>query len=519
MKGLPVFLAICCITTFFAIAGFASGILVQTGSASPPEVIQYANDWPLPNHDYENTRAANSTITSANVNMLRPAWLVPVSVEGSDYGALSGTNPIIAGTTVYFEDMLSRLYAVDLATGHVQWTYDPGISAASQGPIGPAIGWGKAFIPVELSDLVAVDLATHQKIWDIDLTYGKSVGMLIQPVPYDGTVYASTQPGTARLGEYLPGGAGILYGVDQSTGTVRWNFSTVTSGFWGNESVNSGGGSWMPPAIDTKSGTIFWGTGNPAPFPGTPEYPNGASRPGPDLYTDSLLALDHRNGTLLWYNQVDSHDNFDHDFQISPILATVPAGGSGRDIVIGAGKGGRVFGFDRKTGSILWVTLVGDHNGNDQLESVPNGTVTVTPGALGGVETPMAYSDGVVYVVNDDLPTLYSATGYVAFLEGVGAGTGGITAIRAETGKVLWNRKLPSLPTGAATVVNDLVFTGTFDGTILAFNRTTGEPAWSYKAPAGINSWPAVTGDTIVWPCGVGVNSSVIALRAGTAGP
>ena len=519
MKGPVFFIACCCIAASLLITSCASGIVVQTGSASPPEVLQYANDWPLPDHDYAGTRAAtNSSIGSGNVATLGPAWSFPVQAGGGDSGALAGTNPLITGGTVYVEDMLSRLYAIDLATGQELWSYDPAVGSPSQGPIGPAIGWGKAFMPVDLSDLVAIDLTTHQKVWDTDLTFNRPVGMLIQPVAYDGTVYASTQPGTATLGEYLPGGAGVLYGIGQATGEVRWSFDTIQSpDLWGHPEINSGGGAWMPPAIDTQSGTVFWGTGNPAPFPGTADYPGGTSRPGRDLYTDSLLALDHLNGSLEWFNQVDPHDNFDHDFQISPILATVPIDGTPRDIVIGAGKWGRVYGFDRATGSILWVTLVGDHNGNDELATVPDDPIAVLPGALGGVETPMAYADGTVYVTNDDLPTLYSASGYVAFVGNVSGGRGGITAIRADTGKVAWRQNLPSLATGGATVVNDLVFVGTYDGTIRAFNRTTGVPLWSYQAPAGINAWPAVAGDTLVWPCGVGPNASVIALRpAGT---
>ncbi len=519
MKGVIVLTACCCLAGMIAIAGYASGIIVQTGSTVPPEVLQYANDWPLPNHDYASTRATViSSISTKNAGTLSLAWSVPVHVDGGESGALAGTNPLIMDGIVYYEDTLSRFTAVDLATGHILWTYDPGITDPSQGPLGPAIGWGKAFIPVDLSNLVAVDLVTHQKIWDVDLTYGKPVGMLIQPVAYDGTVYAATQPGTSTLGEYQPGGTGILYGVDQSTGTVRRRFDTVRSpDLWGHPEINSGGGSWMPPTIDTHSGAIFWGTGNPAPFPGTPEYQNGASRPGNNLYTNSILALDSRNGTLRWYNQVDPHDLFDHDFQISPVLATVVVDGVSREIVIGAGKWGRVYGFDRKTGSILWVTPVGEHNGNDALATIPNESTPVIPGALGGVETPMAYAGGMVYVTNDDLPTLYSASGYVAFVGGPEQGTGGITAIQADTGKIAWKSKLPSLVTGAATVVNDLVFVGTYDGTIRAFNRTSGSPVFSYQAPAGINGWPAVAGDTLVWPCGAGQNSSVIALRPGIA--
>ena len=71
----------------------------------------------------------------------------------------------------------------------------------------------------------------------------------------------------------------------------------------GQPTVNSGGGAWYPPAIDTTTGTMYWGIGNPAPFPGATGYPLGSSRPGPDLYTDSTVALDAATGALRWYSQ------------------------------------------------------------------------------------------------------------------------------------------------------------------------------------------------------------------------
>jgi len=83
---------------------------------------------------------------------------------------------------------------------------------------------------------------------------------------------------------YSAGGMGIIYALDEQTGAVKWSFNTVKDGdLWGHPDVNSGGGAWYPPAVDTASGTTYWGIGNPAPFPGTPDYPNGSSRPGPNL--------------------------------------------------------------------------------------------------------------------------------------------------------------------------------------------------------------------------------------------
>src|SRR4030042_5368313 len=97
--------------------------------------------------------------------------------------------------------------------------------------------------------------------------------------------------------------------------------------------------------------------------------------------------------------------------------------------------------------------------------------------------------------------------------------TGELVAIDAATGKILWDNKFDSLNVGAATVVNDLVFTATFDGKIYAFNNKTGEKVWEYQAAGGINGWPAVKGDTIIFPVGMGENPALIAFKIGaTAG-
>ena len=86
-----------------------------------------------------------------------------------------------------------------------------------------------------------------------------------------------------------------------------------------------------------------------APFPGTPEFPNGSSRPGRNLYTDSTVALSLKNGKLRWYRQAVAHDIFDQDF-VHALIATTDEGA----VVVGAGKGGQVLGMDPKTGKLRW---------------------------------------------------------------------------------------------------------------------------------------------------------------------
>ena len=122
--------------------------------------------------------------------------------------------------------------------------------------------------------------------------------------------------------------------------------------------MNSGGGSWYPPTVDQATGTVYWGTGNPGPYPGTPQYPNGSSWPGANLYTDSTLALSLATGKLLWYHQENAHDILDHDFMLT-MLVGAGSGQGAHPLVVGTGKAGVVVGMDPTTGKVAWSAPVG----------------------------------------------------------------------------------------------------------------------------------------------------------------
>ncbi len=491
----------------------------------PPEVAGHAAEWPLANHDYANTRAAEgSTITAANVASLGLAWTSPLKGT-SEWGGGTG-NPIVSDGIVYFQDMGANTYAVDLKTGQLLW--ETQYKNQIFGPSGPGIGYGRVFIVSRIDRYSALDIQTGREVWQ-HVTGTQNPTGAFQPYVFDRQVYVTMQAASSGRGEitfdsYKGGSSGVAFLLDPETGQPGWRWQAVEEGFWGRPDVNSGGGLWFPPAIDTERGVTYWGTGNPSPVPGLKGLPNGASRPGPNLYTNSLVALDHRTGELLWYNQVKPHDLFNLDFQVSPMLATVNIGGSEQPIVIGSGKLGAVYGFDRDTGETLWSTPIGLHQ-NDELSELPvdGSTTWVAPGAWGGVETPMAYADGVVYALTANLPSPYNATAYDAetpeqalnrseggtLLEN---GTAELVALNAATGAIVWTHEFDRVAFGGVTVVNDLVFTATYDGMLYALSRQNGSVVWQWQAPGGTNASPAVVGDTILWPIGLGDSPAVIAL-------
>jgi outer membrane protein assembly factor BamB len=437
------------------------------------------------------------------------AWTWPIPGI-STFGA-AATNPLIVGNRVYLQDLKSNVYALRLRNGKLLWKKDYNVE--NIGPTGPAVGWGKIFVPVQ-PNIVALDRQGNE-LWTQKITTVDTEGIDFQLTAFADLVYVSTVPGSSVTNFYTGGAAGIIYALDQKTGEIKWSFNTVdTSDIWGNPLVNSGGGGWYPPAIDLRTGITYWGIGNPAPYPGTPEFPNGSSRLGPNLYSDSMVALDARSGALQWYNQVKPHDLYDLDFQCSPILATARINRERREIVIGGGKLGKVFAFDRATGDILWQTPVGQHE-NDELTEFPPGITHVYPGIFGGIETHMALANGVLYVPVVNIFTDFTSTAIDPSTLDIAGGTGELVAIDINTGEIIWKKQFNSPNFGGATVVNDLVFTATFDGKIYAFNRRTGDEKWSYQASGGINAWPAVAGNTIIFPVGQGNPPQLIAFRVG----
>jgi glucose dehydrogenase len=469
-----------------------------TVPGAPREYTANPGDWVLPGRDYDNSRSASdSPINASNVEQLEQAWSVPVA------GSLT-TVPLIVGHTVYVQDGTGVIYAVDRADGKVRWKTEA--YGFNIGPYGVAIADGRVFGAHGIAGVVAVDAETGEELWTRDLQTTKTTGLDIQPTVYAGTVLAATVP-VSTAGIYTPGDRGVLYALEAETGKVRWQFDTVKGDLWGNPDLNSGGGAWYPPSIDPDRGLVYWGVANPAPFPGTEEFPNGTSRAGPNLYTDSTVALDVESGKLRWFHQVHPHDNFDRDL-VHTLIARTP---DGEEIVIGTGKGARVVGLDPASGDKRWETPVGLHR-NDDLEQL-SGPTEIAPGTFGGVITPPATADGVVYLATVNAPATLSPDETAYFATEMGQQDGQVVALDARTGDVVWDTKVPGDPLGAATVVDDLVLTALLDGTLVALDRATGAIVWQTAAPGGINGWMAVAGDLVVVPVGNGSPPRLVAYR------
>jgi outer membrane protein assembly factor BamB len=487
-------------------AGCSSGVdgSAATPTTTPPagapeELVTHPGDWVLPGRDYDNSRATtDSQIDATTIRRLEVAWRHDVE------GSLS-TVPLVVGDTVYLQDGTGTVAALDRDSGAVRWQSES--HGLNIGPFGVAVADGRVFALHGSTGVVALDAATGAELWVRDITATPSTGIDIQPTVYDGLVLVSTVP-VSIGGIYRGGDHGVVNALDAETGEVRWTFDTVVDDLWGNPAVNSGGGAWYPPAVDTEQGLVVWGVANPAPFPGTPEFPNGSSRPGPDLYTDSAVALDVHTGALRWFHQVHAHDLFDRD-----LVHTMVARTADGPVVVATGKGGVVVGLDPSDGAPRWTTPVGHHE-NDELTAL-EGPTTVAPGTFGGVLTPPATAAGVVFVAVVDAPVTLVPDQTSYFGAQMGQFDGSVVAIDAATGEQLWEARVPGDPLGGTLVVNDLVLTATLQGTIVALDRQTGDVVWQEQAPGGINGWMVAAGDLLVVPVGNADPGQVVAYRLG----
>jgi outer membrane protein assembly factor BamB len=480
-----------------ALAGWASGSSARSQASGlgqpPPEWAVNAGSWPAHNHDLSNTRATTQTpINSQTVSRLQVKWRFTFK-GASGFGAFAST-PVVINGTVYLQDLNSNVYALDRATGKLDWQHK--FNRPSVGPNGVAYGYGRLYGATS-SNAFALDPQTGKLLWSRTLIRNGHEGIDMTPQVYDNTVIFSTVPGNAK-NFYAGNGDGIVWALDAATGKPKWRFNTISDGakLWGNPKINSGGGLWYSPAVDSQ-GRVFISVANPAPLYGTPKHPNGSSRPGPNLYTDSIVALDGQTGKLLWYRQALAHDLRDYDLMIPAIITMVPVQGVQTEVVLVAGKDGKAYAYRADDGRHLWTRSVGKHV-ND-TGPLPRKPITIFPGDFGGVETPMALADNRLFVPWLDFPAKASASGLAGgFATNFRSGRGGFTAIDAASGKVLWERKLPAPDFGAATVANDVVFTSTYDGVVYAFDTATGKTLWSQKTPAGINAFPAIDGDTVL---------------------
>lgn len=481
-----------------------------------------SKNWLLPNGDYKQTRYfPGKQINSGNVSKLKPAFVFQTAVVES-----METAPIVVNGVMFITTSFDHVYALDAATGQEFWHYKHKLGDTSTYCCGPnnkgvAVEGDRLFMGTLDGKLIALDTKTGKLLWSTEIADPeKGYSETMAPTVADGKVLIGTNGG-----EY--GIRGFVKAFDSATGKLLWTFNTVPEkgheGVWATTDATGkdlhrdiaaekaqfaknsdfyktlGGGVWMTPAIDRETKTVFFVVGNPSPD----LY--GAERPGDNLYTDSMVAVDLNTGAYKWHFQYIPHDVWDLDAVSPPILVNVKDK-SGKVIpgVIHGGKTGHVYIHDRRDGSLIRFSQAMVPQENMWSLPTPEGT-RMLPGANGGVEwSPMAFNPNThySYAVNLHQPMNYSveASKYPngklwlggAFKNVPGEEQwGNVTAVNIDTGKIAWQAKTDQpMIGGALTTAGNLVFAGEGNGLFKAYDAKTGKVLWHFQCGAGVNAPP-----------------------------
>ena len=256
---------------------------------------------------------------------------------------------------------------------------------------------------------------------------------------------------------------------------------------------------WATSTIDAHSGTLFVGTGNPSP------QMDDLSRPGDNLYTVSLVALDARSGRVKWHYQQVPHDVWGYDVASPPVLFDLPTPKGPVAAVGQASKTGWFYVHDRASGELLFKSepFVPQHN----LFTPPSAAgVRIAPGAIGGANwSPVSYDPGtgLAYVAASHVPMRYTVKEMPATAERPALryysletidepNWGTLSAIYTrEAGRIRWQVKTDTpLVGGVLATAGGLVFSGEGNGYLSAFDAASGERLWQFQCGAGVNAPP-----------------------------
>ena len=345
-----------------------------------------ASDWTLQGRSYSNDRY--SPLSQVNVGSI--STLSPVAIVQTGMTASFETTPIVVGGTMFITTPVvsnkMKVMALNATTGERYWetTYNLGSFQICCGPVnrGAAVGYGKVYFVTLDDNLVALDATNGKLLWQVnvaDPTLGYSETMA--PQLYQGKVIVGSAGGEWAI-------RGFVAAFDANTGAKKWQWWSTDPKTFGGDSWKTGGGmSWTTPAIDPKLGLVILSTGNPNPD----LY--GTSRPGDNLYTDSIVALDVNTGALKWYLQEVKHDVWDYDAVSNPLLFDVHQNGQTIPAAGEAGKVGWIFIVDRRTGKLIRKSAPYVMMSKNMFTTPTAKGVDMLPGANGGDEwSPPAYS-------------------------------------------------------------------------------------------------------------------------------
>ena len=482
------------------------------------------NGWLHSNMAYTNSRYhAADQINTSNVSKLAPAFVFQTEVRES-----METSPIVINGVMFLTTSYNHVYAVDAVTGQEFWHYKHKMGPITTYCCGPnnrgvAVLDDTLYMGTLDAKLVALDAKTGNVKWSQQIADPeKGYSETMAPVAVNGKVLIGTNGG-----EY--GIRGFVKAYDAKSGNLLWTFYTIPEkgqeGTWATHDATGrnmlrdiakekdllqkngggfyqtlGGGVWMTPAVDKKTNTVYFVVGNPSPD----LY--GDIRPGDNLYTDSIVAVDLNTGAYKAHFQYIAHDVWDLD-AVSAVILTEAKDKSGKmvPVAIHGGKTGHVYVHNRNDLSLIRFSDKMIPQENMWVLPTAQGA-RMLPGANGGVEwSPMAINPKLrmAYAANLHQPMTYhvEASNYPGgdklWLGGAfkvistEKQWGRLAAVDIDTGKVAWQADTAQpLIGGVLATAGNLVFTGEGNGNVNAYDAKSGKKLWSFQCGAGVNSPP-----------------------------
>ncbi len=309
-------------------------------------------NWTSYNGDYSGRRYSSlRQVNLSNVAKLRAAW----AFHATNSRSLEATPVVVQG--MMYVTSANDVFALDARTGRMVWHYQRPVSSGllddAAAHKNRGVGVWQHFVYTETDDahLLCLDARSGGLRWDVEYAdKTKQYGATSAPLIVKDTVVVGTSGGDSGV-------RGFVAAYDVTTGKIKWKFWTIpgpgepgSSSWPGDAYLHGGGTTWMPGTYDPELNTLYWTTSNPAPdFVGDP-------RPGDDIYTDSVLALNPDSGELKWYFQFTPHDLYDYDATETPVLIDVEQGGAMRQLLAQANRNGFFYVLDRTNGKFLYAT-------------------------------------------------------------------------------------------------------------------------------------------------------------------
>ena len=514
---------------FIALSLLLSLLAAVAGNECPAASIGAGANWVAHGADADETDFSRlAQVTTANVNGLGLEWSLELPGEVS----LEAT-PLAVNGVLYFTGSYGTVYAVDGASGRRLWSHDPEIWKHNPAKMrlgfavnrGVAYAGGRIFSATFDGRLLALDAANGRLLWSVETTAADSLEFI------------SGAPRTFN-DKVIIGNAGADFGArgyvtayDQATGRQAWRFYVApgapaqnqgdpamerAAATWHGEywKTGTGGAVWDSITYDAKLNRIYLGTGNAGPSDPAVRSPGG----GDNLYTASVVALDADSGRYLWHYQMNPRDAWDYDCTQQMTLAELVIDGKARDVLMQAPKNGFFYVIDRRSGKVISAGKIGKVTWADHIDlatgrpvEAPDiryetGETTIWPNPTGAHNwQAMSFSPktGLVYIPYMRNGVHYyrgpPKTGdvYIAHLS-IGSvkadpedGKGALLAWDPVRQQVRWKVQHDTIWNGGTlSTAGSLVFQGTADGYISAYDATTGKRLWHFDAGLGIIAPP-----------------------------